>query len=73
MKISCQCDSNQSNAFVKKQTWIDETKLYVKKKKAQALEEQKTFSTKGFEVTNHSNWGENPLLDLYLYLFPHEK
>lgn len=44
-----------------------------KKKKAQALEEQKTFSTKGFEVTNHSNWGENPLLDLYLYLFPHEK
>lgn len=59
MKISCQCDSNQSNAFVKKQTWIDETKLYVKKKKkAQALEEQKTFSTKGFEVTNHSNWGK---------------
>lgn len=47
MKISCQCDSNQSNAFVKKQTWIDETKLYVKKKKkAQALEEQKTFQPK---------------------------
>lgn len=72
MKISCQCDSNQSNAFVKKETWIDETKPYVKKKKG-ASSGGTELSTKGFEVTNHSNWGKNPLLDLYLYLFPHEK
>lgn len=43
---------------------MDETKSYVKKK-AQTLEEQQTFSTKVFEVTNHPHRGKkSTLLDL---------
>ena len=43
---------------------MDETKSYVKKK-AQTLEEQQTFSTKVFDVTNHPHREKkNNTLDL---------